>query len=237
MAALACEIAALLEGPEISRGNAKADIDLDGQLAVMRGEGRGDAAARSRIQADARRLQDAPRRKEHDTADGKPGGAARTRLPRPHRTAARGAADVAIFSPTTPAHCFRNGASSRAMNSLPWVMWTVPDSKQRSSSRHRSPGTRSKHTAPWSIVATDELFWDDTHRGRPCPPLPPARCGHDRGADDHARMPTKPPSCCSRRSSRAVSACLPWQRETERRPRTERVAAQARTGGRRSGPT
>jgi ATP-dependent helicase HrpB len=73
MASLACEIAALLEGPEISRGNAKMDIDLDGQLATVRGEGRGDAASRSRIQAEARRLRTLVNAQKEDTAEGRPG--------------------------------------------------------------------------------------------------------------------------------------------------------------------
>ncbi len=73
MAALACDIAALLEGPEITRGNAKMDIDLDGQLAAVHGEGRGDAAARSRIQAEARRLRMIVGAKKEDAVTGRPG--------------------------------------------------------------------------------------------------------------------------------------------------------------------
>jgi ATP-dependent helicase HrpB len=73
MAALACDIAALLEGPEITRGNAKMDCDLDRQLATVRGEGRGDAAARSRIQAEARRLRMLVGAKKDDTEEGRPG--------------------------------------------------------------------------------------------------------------------------------------------------------------------
>jgi ATP-dependent helicase HrpB len=73
MAALACDIAALLEGPEITRSGAKMDIDLDGQLATVRGEGRGDATARSRIQAEARRLRMIVGSQKDDTAEARPG--------------------------------------------------------------------------------------------------------------------------------------------------------------------
>jgi ATP-dependent helicase HrpB len=53
----ACEIAALLEGPPLARGGKGGDIDLAGLLHALRDTGGPDRATRSRVMAEARRLQ------------------------------------------------------------------------------------------------------------------------------------------------------------------------------------
>jgi len=54
---LACDIAALLEGPPIARGGRKEDIDLEGLIGALHGSGEADRVARTLIHAESRRLK------------------------------------------------------------------------------------------------------------------------------------------------------------------------------------
>lgn len=54
---LACEIAAILEGPSIVRGGRKEDCDLGGLLAALHGSGESDRVSRTLVLAEARRLR------------------------------------------------------------------------------------------------------------------------------------------------------------------------------------
>jgi len=54
---LACDIAAILEGPVLVRGGRKEDVDLEGLLAALHGSGESDRASRTLIRAESSRLR------------------------------------------------------------------------------------------------------------------------------------------------------------------------------------
>lgn len=54
---LACDIAAILEGPAMVRGGRKEDCDLEGLLAALHGSGESDRISRTLIIAESRRLR------------------------------------------------------------------------------------------------------------------------------------------------------------------------------------
>ncbi len=54
---LACDIAAILEGPAMVRGGRKEDCDLEGLIAALHGSGESDRVSRTLILAESRRLR------------------------------------------------------------------------------------------------------------------------------------------------------------------------------------
>ncbi len=213
MAALACDIAALLEGPEISRGTSKADIDLGGQLAAMRGEGRGDSAARSRLQADARRLRMIIGATQDDAGEEKPG--VLLALAFPDRIARRREDGGRRYLLANTTGALLPEWSQLARHEF-LAVGDVDGAGLEAKIFLAAPVTKDEidiHCAG-SIVTTDELFWDTRTEAVL------ARRFRRLGAVTIAEQMVTPDAAAAAELllkeiiTRGIG-CLPWHRETE----------------------
>ena len=161
MAEMACDIAALLEGPELSRGNATSDVDLDGLLAMAEGSGRVDAAARSRILADARRLRKLVGARNDTKIQSRPG--VLLALAFPDRIARRRESEGRRYLLANNTGALLPEWSQLARHEF-LAVGDVDGAGLEARIFLASPLTREEietHCSG-SINTTDELFWDDT---------------------------------------------------------------------------
>jgi ATP-dependent helicase HrpB len=229
MTETACDIAALLEGPELSRGSATSDVDLDGLLAMAEGNGRFDAASRSRILADARRLRKLAGARSDTKVQARPG--VLLALAFPDRIARRRDEEGRRYLLANTTGAFLPEWSQLARHEF-LAVGDVDGAGLEARIFLASPLTRDEievHCAS-SITTKDELFWDD--------PLGSVVCRRIRqlGALTINEQAVTPAGETAGEMMlegiiRRGIACLPWKGETESvRTRSEWLRLNGLTG-------